>query len=150
MSAFPDTSFLCSLYRRQVHAPKAIQWMAGCASSLPISGLLLLEFRQSLRMQVRLFSRDRTKGFSKREAAQMLRDLQSDLRGGVLEVVPVDWSEVHQIAERLSDRYTEAEGHRLMDILHVATAVHLGAAEFLTFDENQKRLAEAEGMVVPL
>jgi predicted nucleic acid-binding protein len=35
-----------------------------------------------------------------------------------------------------------------MDILHVATALHLGATEFLTFDANQKELAEAEGLVV--
>jgi len=32
----------------------------------------------------------------------------------------------------------------------VATALHLGVTEFLTFDGNQKRLAEAEGLVVPL
>ena len=37
-----------------------------------------------------------------------------------------------------------------MDILNVATALELGAREFLTFDENQKRLAEAEGLVVPI
>ena len=37
-----------------------------------------------------------------------------------------------------------------MDILHVATAIELGAKEFLTFDGNQKKLAEAEGLVVPL
>jgi predicted nucleic acid-binding protein len=32
--------------------------------------------------------------------------------------------------------------------LHVATALHLGAEEFLTFDANQKRLAVAEGLTV--
>ena len=37
-----------------------------------------------------------------------------------------------------------------MDILHVATALELGVKEFLTFDGNQKKLAEAEGLVVPL
>jgi len=42
------------------------------------------------------------------------------------------------------------EGHRDFDVLHVATALHLGASEFLTFDANQKRLAQAEGLVVPL
>jgi predicted nucleic acid-binding protein len=36
----------------------------------------------------------------------------------------------------------------LADILHVATALHLGADEFLTFDGNQKTLAEAEGLTV--
>jgi predicted nucleic acid-binding protein len=37
-----------------------------------------------------------------------------------------------------------------MDILHVATAIELGAKEFLTFDANQKKLAEAEGLLVPV
>lgn len=145
---FPDTSFLCSLYRRQVHSPRAIAFMTQRSGPLPVSSLLLLEFRQSLRLQVRLHTKDKTKGFTKSEATQMLRDLQSDLRTKVLEVVPVDWSAVHQTAEELSERYTEAKGHRLADILHVATALHLGADEFLTFDANQKTLAEAEGMLV--
>ncbi len=78
----------------------------------------------------------------------MLRDLQLDLANGVIAVTPVDWADVHRIAERLSATHTEAGGHRFADILHVATAVHLGAAEFLTFDDNQKRLAEAEGLAV--
>jgi hypothetical protein len=29
-------------------------------------------------------------------------------------------------------------------------ALQLGAVEFLTFDVNQKKLAEAEGLVVPV
>ena len=41
-------------------------------------------------------------------------------------------------------------GHRLFDIVNVATALHLGASEFLTFDANQRQLAEAEGLRVPL
>lgn len=43
-----------------------------------------------------------------------------------------------------------AAGHRLADILHVATALHLGVGEFLTFDANQRRLAVSEGLVVPV
>jgi len=30
----------------------------------------------------------------------------------------------------------------------VATALHLGASEFLTFDERQRKLAQAEGLRV--
>ena len=40
--------------------------------------------------------------------------------------------------------------NRLAGILHVATALDLGASEFLTFDANQKLLAEAEGLVVSI
>jgi predicted nucleic acid-binding protein len=35
-------------------------------------------------------------------------------------------------------------------VLHVASAIHLGVTDFLTFDGNQKELAEAEGLVVPV
>lgn len=45
---------------------------------------------------------------------------------------------------------TRKNGHRTMDILHVATALHLGVTEFVTFDSNQKVLAESEGLVVPV
>ena len=41
-----------------------------------------------------------------------------------------------------------AGGHRGFDILHVAAALVLRADEFLTFDANQKKLAESEGLAV--
>jgi predicted nucleic acid-binding protein len=148
MKSFPDISFLYSVYRTQNHSRKADTFMAKLVGPLPVSTFLLLEFRQSLRLQARLNAQDKTKGFSKREAALMLRDLQSDLAAKVLEVVPVDWADVHQIAERLSATHTEQNGHRLVDILQVATALHLAAAGFLTFDGNQRLLAEAEGLKV--
>jgi predicted nucleic acid-binding protein len=150
MSCFPDTSFLCALYRTQVNSPRADQFMAGLIGALGVSSLLLLEFRQSVRLQIRLYLSDRSKGFAQTEGQQMLNDLQTDLSAGVLLSIPVDWSAVHQRAEALSSAHTLAAGHRLADILHVATALHLGAAEFLTFDANQRKLAEAEGLKVPL
>jgi predicted nucleic acid-binding protein len=128
----------------------ADQLMADLNGSLVVSSLLLLEFRQSVRLQIRLQLNDRSKGFSQPEGLQMLKDLQADLNAGLITTVPVDWAMVHQRAEALSGAHTLASGHRLVDILHVATALHLGVAEFLTFDGNQKKLAEAEGLVVPL
>ena len=149
MSVYPDTSMLCAMYREQDNSRRADEWVDVCLDSLPVSTLLLLEFRQSVRFQMRLFGKDRSKGFSKNEGAAVLRLLQSDLANGVLMMVSPDWADVHRIAEDLSFKYTETEGHRFADILHVATAIHLGAERFFTFDLNQKRLAEAEGMNVP-
>ena len=80
----------------------------------------------------------------------MLTDLKSDLISGDLITVPGPWPQIHLAAERLSELYTDAGGHRSMDILHVATAIEMGAKVFLTFDGNQKKLAEAEGLLVPL
>lgn len=150
MNVYPDTSFLCSLYRKQHTSPQAVSYQKMLTEPLPVSTFLLLEFRQSVRFQARLFEKDRSRGFSKTEGSAMLRALQSDLVDGVLEMVAPDWADVHRIAEELSAKHTESGGHRLADILHVATAVHLGAAQFLTFDANQKKLAEAESMEVPL
>ena len=150
MSCFPDTSFLCALYRTQVNSPRADEFMAGLSGALPVSSLLLLEFRQSVRLQIRLHSNDRSKGFAQVQGHQMLNDLQIDLNAGLLTTTPVDWSAVHQRAEALSSAHTLAEGHRLADILHVATALQLGVAQFLTFDANQKQLARAEGLLVPV
>ena len=150
MSCFPDTSFLCALYRTQVNSARADHFMAGLSGTLRVSSLLLLEFRQSARLQIRSHLNDRTKGFPQVEGQQMLNDLQIDLNAGLLTTIPVDWSAVHQRAEALSSAHTVAAGHRLADILHVATALQLGVADFLTFDGSQKKLAEAEGLVVPV
>lgn len=148
MIVFPDTSFLCAVYRTQDNSTKADAYMDRSRGSIPVSSLLLLEFRQSLRLQARLFANDRTKGFPKHQAAAMVRDFESDLKHGVFQVVPVDWPGVYQLAETLSERHTETGGHRLVDLLHVATALHLDASGFLSFDVKQRQLAEAEGLAL--
>ena len=150
MNAYPDTSFLCASYREQDNSHLADRWNEAESEPLPVSSLLLLEFRQSIRFQIRLFGKDRTKGFPKAEGMAMLRAIQSDLTNNVLQMVAPDWADVHRIAEELSAKHTEPGGHRLVDILHIATALHLGSEMFLTFDSNQKLLAEAEGMEVPI
>ena len=53
-------------------------------------------------------------------------------------VVPAEWPDVLAIAERLSSQHAIKSGHRFVDLLHVATALHLGAKEFLSFDSNQR------------
>jgi len=150
MSVFPDTSFLCALYRQQSNSPQAARYFQKMAGPLPVSSLLLFEFRQSTRLQTWLHSKDRAKGFAKTEADKMLAALQSDIAQGGLKVVTPDWADVHVIAERLSARHTSQNGCRGLDVLHVATALHLGVAEFLTFDAQQKNLAAAEGLKATL
>jgi predicted nucleic acid-binding protein len=150
LKAFPDTSFLCSIYREQAFSREADILFDATPKPLPVSTLLLFEFRQSVRLQTFLQSKDRTKGFTKPEGEAMLRDLRADLSSGIISVVPVDWTEVHSLAEILSAKHTESDGHRFADLLHVATALHLGAEQFLTFDTNQRKIARSEGMKTPV
>lgn len=117
---------------------------------LEVSTLLLYEFRQAVRFQIRLHRHDASKGYPRAEGTKMLADLKADLVSGQVITIPAPWPQIHLAAERLSELYTDAGGHRSMNILHVATAIELGAKQFLTFDGNQKKLAEAEGLVVPM
>jgi predicted nucleic acid-binding protein len=148
MKAFPDTSFLCALYRRQVNSPEAAAYFAAMPGPLEVSALVLYEFRNSVRFQMRLHRSDASKGYPQTEGRKMLSDLKSDLTTGALVVIPAPWPQVHAAAETLSERFTESNGHRAMDILHVATALEIGADTFLTFDANQKILAEARGLTI--
>jgi len=52
MIAFPDTSFLCALDRRRDNSPVAAAHFQAMREALHVSGLLLYEFRQSLRRHV--------------------------------------------------------------------------------------------------
>jgi hypothetical protein len=69
-----------------------------------------------------------------------------NIAAGALVVVPTEWTEVFNIAERISAQHTVGGGHRFLDVLHVATAIHLGAVELLSCDVNQRKLAAAEGL----
>src|SRR5579862_9261474 len=79
-----------------------------------------------------------------RKAASLaLEKLDANISGGALVVVPCDWAAVHSRAIKISLQHTDKGGHRGFDILHVATALELGAKEFLTFDMQQIALAKA-------
>jgi predicted nucleic acid-binding protein len=114
------------------------------------TALLEFEFIQAIRLQVWLHAADRTKGYSENEANQMVADWEADVAAGVNVLVPSDADAVLRLARTYSLQRTAHQGHRTLDILHVATAVHLGAKAFLTFDERQRALAKYAGLRVPL
>lgn len=147
---YPDTSFLCALYVPQSSSARAIAYVGGLSAPMEGTSLLFFEFRQSVQFQVYRHSKDRNQGYALPVAQAAMAALQSDLKAGLYVHAAVDWADVHQIADRLALQHTKKGGHRSFDILHIATALHLGVTEFLTFDANQKKLAEAEGLVAPL
>jgi predicted nucleic acid-binding protein len=150
MTVYPDTSFLCSVYRRQVHTPRALAYKTSMTSPLPFTRLLEFEFIQAVRLQVFLHEADKTKGYSGLEADQVVADWEADIAAGLNILVPADTDAVLRLARVYSLQRTSEGGHRTLDILHVATAVHLGAKTFLTFDERQRKLARYAGLKVPL
>lgn len=141
MIAFPDTSFLCALYVRQDNSAAAAAYFKAMPEALHVSSLMLYEFRQSVRFHVWLHGRDKNKGYPLAIVEVALGKLQANMEAGAVVPVTADWPDVHRLAETLSKRHTLTGGHRSLDVLHVATALHLGARDFLTFDANQRKLA---------
>ena len=149
MNAYPDTSFLCALYRTQDHSARALAFREAMTEPLHITRLLLWEFRQSVRFQAFRHSQNPKVGYPLREAEKMLSDLCDDLREGLVVSVDCDLINILAIGERISKTRTFDGGHRSFDILHIATAIELEAKEFLSFDVNQIQLAAAEGLATP-
>jgi len=148
MIHYPDTSFLCSIYRKQEHTPAALALKRGLSEPLHFTSLLEFEFLQAIELQVWLHSNDRTRGYGRKEADKMITAWEADIASGLNRLVPFDMDVVLKLSRGHSLRFTSSGGHRTLDILHVATAVHLGAEKFLTFDSRQKALAEHAGLEV--
>jgi len=139
-TAYADTSFLVSLYTPDGHSPRA-------AGALRREIALVLtpfgEVELTNAIQLRVFREE----LNAAEAAAARRALQEDVASGVFSLKPLPAS-VFEAAKRLAQRHTPALGTRTLDILHVASALVLGADVLYTFDRGQRRLARAEALRV--
>jgi predicted nucleic acid-binding protein len=141
--AYADTGFLCSLYAADAHSGRAATRMKRQVLPLPFTWVHQIEFRNALRLRV--FRGELTA--AERDAS--LNAMLADLSAGVLAAASPSLPDVMTEAERLSATHSERLGTRSLDILHVAGAIVLGAAEILTFDARQIALARAGGLKVP-
>jgi predicted nucleic acid-binding protein len=139
-----DTSFLFSFYGNDAHTPRAVAWMRSQRSALTITSLNEYELGNALRLS------EFRKVIEPGEAARFLAEFEADRASGRLHLQVCNLAEVVDEGKRLSATHTIAGGHRGFDVLHVASALVVGARQFLTFDGNQKTLAEAEGLAVPI
>ena len=139
-----DTSFLFSLYGNDTHTPDAVAWCRRGSRSISISPLNRFELINSLR-----FAEFR-KILKPGEAAAHLLLFHNAIAAGRLIEATSNLADILAEATCLSVAHTLTGDHRSFDILHVAAARILGATHFLTFDANQKRLATAAGLKVPL
>lgn len=139
-----DTSFLFSLYGNDANTDAAIEWIAASQHPLRVSKLNEFELANALRFAE--FRKSLPSGM----AAECIADFEKDLEDGLLQVELCNLAEVIDEAGRISASHTLSKGSRGFDILHVAAALKIGAVVFLTFDRNQRQLAEAEDLVVPI
>jgi predicted nucleic acid-binding protein len=141
VNAYPDTSFLFSLYAPQAHTAQAAAFFAAMTEPLYLTSLNRFELVNAI--QLALFR----KTIPAKDARAALDAVEDDLATGATALVPCDWAAVHGRALRIAMQHTGKGGHRGLDILHVATALELGAKAFLTFDARQTALAKAVGLM---
>jgi predicted nucleic acid-binding protein len=141
LSAYADTSFLVSLYTPDANSAEAASRMRRIGLPLIVTPFGELELANAL--QLRLFRRELL-AVKTRAAYSAFRD---DVANGVVAISPMP-EEVFAQALRLAQRWTRTFGTRTLDIIHVASALALGAEAFHTFDERQRRLAKAVKLTV--
>ncbi|MEO5714544.1 MAG: type II toxin-antitoxin system VapC family toxin [Luteolibacter sp.] len=138
-----DTSFLFSLYGNDSKTPDAVVWSERNSQAIVTTSLNRFELLNALRFaECRQF-------IGKGDAVLFASQFEVDLNDGRLIAEVCNLAEILSEANRISSAHTLTSGHRGFDILHVAAAKILDATHFLTFDANQKKLAENEGLVVP-
>ena len=139
-----DTSFLFSLYGNDSHTAMAIRWCSANGRPIVISAFNRFELTNSLRFA-------ECGGFIPSGSSSVYQQLfVNAISAGRLSDRGTPPSDILAEAQRLSSIHTLHGGHRAFDILHVAAARLMKATHFLTFDANQKRLAESEGLIVPI
>jgi predicted nucleic acid-binding protein len=141
MDAYADTSFLVSLYSRDVHSREAALAVQRQRPRFLLTPLGELEFVTAVALGVF------RKVWTASEAQAVQARFREHIDAGVfsLQALPLT---VWDLAGRMAGKRAPHLGTRTLDILHVASAVALKAGTFYTFDDRQRKLAEVEGLRV--
>jgi predicted nucleic acid-binding protein len=139
LTVYADTSVFVSLYVADQHATAADQ-LVRSGASLWATPLHIAEWYHAL---AQLVFRGH---ISTAQADRTHREFEKDLTAGLWVGVGVPEG-AFELCAGLARRYGPKLGVRTLDSLHVACALELQAEEFWTFDDRQRKLAKAAGLV---
>jgi predicted nucleic acid-binding protein len=136
LRVYVDSSFLISLYSLDSNSASAAGIMRSSRGDHYITVYGELEVVNAL--ELRVFRKE----LSASHAQLSLKDFEKDLGEGVMQLRPLS-DPIFERARQLSRQTTARLGIRTADLLHVAAAVVLGADCLYTFDQQQRKLAQA-------
>ena len=142
VGAYFDSGVLVKNYCHELNSADAISLILAEQPPLPLVHLQEAEVRNALRLK--LYRRELTTATLKGALAL----LDEDIREGRFERPEYSTSAVYRRVETLSHRYASTTGARTLDILHVATALEIGAVRFVSFDHRQRAVAKKAGLKV--
>lgn len=137
---YADTSFLFSLYATDGNSAVADKlYESDRRRPLLLTPWQRFEFRNTVRRAAHDFRR--AKKPVPFDVGNVLKQMDDDLKTGVLRHAEPDGREAIKLAEEISALHTEANGQGGVDTWHIAAAVLLRADSFWTFDEDQAATA---------
>jgi predicted nucleic acid-binding protein len=140
---YADSAVVVSLYRTSEGTSHQVRReLQLAAEPLVLSPLTLLEVRNAFNMAIHRGEI----GVTERDA--ILADINHHLETGFFRMAEVSQADIYQKAAKLSDHHTPEHLTRSLDLMHVATAVLASARIFLSTDARQRRVAQAEGLLV--
>jgi hypothetical protein len=125
-----------SLYSFDANSAAAVRAMRSYAGERLITILGELEVVNALGL--RIFRKEVTAV----QAQSSLSNFERDLRDGVFQLRGLP-DPIFDRARKLSRQTTAKLGTRTADLVHVAAALELGAEYLFSFDERQRKLAQA-------
>ena len=139
---YADSSVLVSLVMRDSNSDSATEMTAEGGRKFVFTKLLELEVSNAIRLAVG------TGRMNEAEGMLSQRRMESFRSGGTWQEVELDWLRVFDRAMALSRGHSSVLKARSLDILHVASALELGARNFWSFDKRQRALAVELGLNV--
>jgi len=142
MMTYCDTGVLVKTYVFESNSQEAISLLDTFGLPLAFSHFHAVEIPNAIRLK--RFRQEITAT----QETESLRAFQDDVDAGRLCYLNYELTAVFIRASALSAKYSNTQGTRSLDILHVAAALEGGCNEFVSFDERQRKIAEKEGLKV--
>ena len=142
MSATADSSLVVALYLNEADSVRADVACASVAPPIRLTDLHRVEISNAFQRAVK-------NGRISAEQAELLwHDFTADVLAGRFEIVAIDHATVFARTLALTQKHTAITGTRSLDLIHIATALEIGATDFLSFDNRQRQTAISEGLKV--
>lgn len=135
---YVDTSAIVKLYVREDYSQNVSAWLRENDQAIPWTAFHELEFTNAVHLK------EFREEITSKQSRLIKTSFTEHEERGVYFRPELAWAEAFGRAIDLTTQYTARTGARSLDILHVASALLLGADTFLTFDERQSQLAARE------
>jgi predicted nucleic acid-binding protein len=139
-SVYIDSSALRHLYVHGSRSAAMSAWRFRCPGALPLTRFGRAEVFNAILGAA--FRGDLTEAAAQRSLAEF----EADLNSGDIRLVDLLWRHALDRTAELSREHTIKLGTRALDVLHVASALELGARTFVTYHARQAALAQAVGL----